>query len=326
MRRRTFLAAASGAALWPGLGLAQASAPKRIGFVTMTSPASPMSSAWAEEFRRGMRDLGYVDGRDMAIETHFTDGDQERTRAVVRKLVQDKADILVVTATPTIALAKQEAGSVPIVMTSVSDPIAAGFAQSLARPGGNLTGRTILGPELAGKRIDLIREIRPGLKTIGFLGSSTDSNTIRFVRETQAEADRAGLKLVVRLAEGARAIDAALFESMRRDGVEAVIVQPIFSSSAPQIVASANEAGLPVMGDLVTSARAGAVLSLGIDQDANMRRAAYFVDRIFRGASPAELPIEQPTETKLAINLAAARRFGWTVPPALLARADEVIE
>jgi putative ABC transport system substrate-binding protein len=273
-----------------------------------------------------MRDLGYLEGRDFTVEAHFTDGDRERTREAVRALVRQRADILVAVATPAIAIAKQEGGSLPIVMASVADPIASGFAQSLSRPGGNLTGKMMFGPELAGKRIDLVREIRPGLRTVALLSSSLAAPSIRLVRETQAEADRSNLRLVARVVPGANAIDLALFEAIRSEGAEAVIVAAIFSTYEAAIMAIANEVALPVIADYVEFAKAGAVLTYGIDLDANVRRAAYFVDRIFRGAKPADLPIEQPTETKLAINLVAARRFGWIISPSVLARADQVIE
>lgn len=321
MRRRTFLLTSATAAL-SSPALAQQGI-RKVGFVSW---GSSEAAGWVEEFRRGLREFGYIEGRDVTVEPHYANGDRERARAIVRKLVQEKADILVVVATPAIAAAKQDAGSLPIVMASVSDPIAAGFARSLSQPGGNLTGRTMFGPELAAKRIDMIREIRPGLRTIAFLGSLEDPNTVTFVRGTQAETDRSGLKLAVHLVSSPKAIDLAAFEAMRRDGAEAVIVQPIFSSHQRHIMPLANQAGLPVVADFPQFAEGGAVLTYGIDQNANMRRAAYFVDRIFRGVSPGDLPIEQPTETKLVINVGAAKRFGWTIPPALLARADEVIE
>jgi putative ABC transport system substrate-binding protein len=322
MRRREFIGLVGGAALCPLPALAQPG-PKKIAFVSWFTP---QVVAHAEQFRKGLRDLGYVEGRDVTVEAHFTSGDPQRTREVIRRHVRDKVDILVVEATPAIAIAKQEAGSLPIVTPMVSDPIAAGFAQSMARPGGTITGRTMFGPDLAGKRIDVLREIRPGLRTVAFLGSSLDVNTIRFVEGTQRETDRAGIRLIVRQVEGPAKIDAAVFEAMRRDGAEAVIVQPIFGGYQQEIVALANAAGLPVVADWVEFAEAGALLTYGIDTQANMLRAAYFVDRILKGASPAELPFEQPTETKLAVNLGAARRFGWTLPPAVIARADEVIE
>jgi putative ABC transport system substrate-binding protein len=331
MRRRDFVSLVGGTAailltgaagIWP-LGARAQDAPKKIGFVSWFSDET---AAHVEQFRRGMRDLGYVEERDFSVESHFTNGDRERTREAIRKLVQEGTDILVVVATPAIAVAKQEAGSLPVVMGAVSDPIAAGFAQSLPRPGGTITGRTMFGPELTGKRIDLIREIRPGLRTLAFLGSSTDANTVRFVNGTQAEADRSGLKLIVKLVDGPKALDAGTFEALRREEAEAVIVQPIFAGNQTRIVTLATEAGLPVIADFAMFADAGAVLTYGIDMDANMYRAAYFVDRVFEGASPAELPIEQPTETKLAVNLVAAEGFGWVIPPTVLARADEIIE
>jgi putative tryptophan/tyrosine transport system substrate-binding protein len=321
MRRRVFLLGCAASAL-PGRARAQP-ALRKIGYISWFSPAV---AAQVEQFRTGMRDLGYVEGRDFAVEAHFTDGDRTRTREVARKLVRDKADVLVVVATPAIAIAREEAGPVPIVMASVADPITAGFAHSLARPGGNLTGRTMFGPDLAGKRIDLLREIRPGLRTIAFLGSSSNVLTPRFVREMQAQTDRSGLTLLVKLVDGPHAIDAGVFETMRREGAEAVIVHPIFNTYQHAIVPLGNATGLPVVTDHAEFARAGAVLTYGIDLDANIRRAAYFVDRIFKGASPADLPIEQPSETRLAVNLAAARRFGWSIPPAVIAGADEVIE
>lgn len=321
MRRRTFLFGCAAATI-PAGAMAQASA-RKIGFVSWFSPEL---ASQVEQFRTGMRDLGYVEGRDFTLESHFTGADANRTREVVQKLVREKADIIVAVVSPAIEIAKQEAGSLPIVMASVADPIAAGFAQSLSRPGGNLTGRTMFGPELAAKRIDLLRDIRPDLRTVAFLGSSAAQSTPRFVREMEAATDRTGLKLIVRLVSGPKAIDAAVFEAMRREGAEAVVVHPIFTTYQAMIVPLANEAGMPVVADYAEFAEAGAVLTYGIDLDANLRRAAYFVDRILKGASPADLPIEQPTETKLAVNLIAAKRFGWTIPPTILVSADRVIE
>jgi putative tryptophan/tyrosine transport system substrate-binding protein len=322
MRRRDVLSLLGGAAIWPRHARAQQNLPKKIGYVNWF----PYNAALIEQLRKGLRDLGYVEGRDITIDVHFTDGDLERTRQVVRKLVRDKVDVLVVQATPAIAVAKQEAGSLPIVMSGVSDPIAAGFAQSLSHPGGNLTGRTTIGPIIAGKRIDLIREIRPGLRTVAYLGSSMDANALTFVRATQAETDRTGLRLIVRLIEGPTKIDTAVFEALRREGAEAVIVQPIFTGHQETIVALANEAGLPVIADNAVFAEAGAVFTYGIDTNATAYRAAYFVDRIFKGTKPADLPIEQPTETRFTVNVGALKRFGWTLPPSLLAFADDVID
>jgi putative ABC transport system substrate-binding protein len=321
MRRREFLIGCA-AAMLPSRALAQR-APRRIGYVSWFSPELAVH---ADELRKGLRDLGYLDGREVVLDTHFTSGDREKTREVLRGLLSRGTDILVVEATPAIALAKELAGSLPIVMTIVSDPIAAGFAQSLSHPGGTMTGRTMLGPNLAGKRIDLIKEMKPELKTVAFLGSSRDANTPRFVEGTKEETDRAGLNLLVRSVDAPPAINSALLTGLKQDGAEVVIVQPIFTGHHKPILDLAGQAGLPVVSDWVMFAEAGAVFTLGIDTYASVRRAAYYVDRIFKGTPPADLPIENPTEVKLTVNAAAARRFGWAVPPSLLARADEVIE
>ncbi len=322
MRRRGFICLIACSAIWPASVWAQ-DAPRKIGFVSWWSPTV---SGHAEEFRKGLAELGYVEGRDVETDVHFTDGDPQLTREVIRRMVAEGADILVVQTTPAIRIAQEEAGELPIVMGPVADAIAGGCAESLSRPGGNLTGLTMLGPDLAGKRIQYLKDLRPSLETVAFLGSSTDHNTPTFVKGTQAAADASGVKLNVHLVDGPGAIDAGTFAAIRQGGAEAVIVQPIFMGNQEKIVPLATAAGLPVISDYSLFAEAGAVLTYGIDDLAQMRRAAYYVDRIFKGADPAELPIEQPTEFRLAINLQAADNFGWTVPPSLLAQADELIE
>ncbi|MBB3020960.1 putative ABC transport system substrate-binding protein [Microvirga lupini] len=286
----------------------------------------PEVAVHAEQFRKGLRDLGYVEGRDITVEAHFTDGNRDRTRAVVRKLIEDKVDILVVSTTPAIAVTKEEAGSLHIVISLVSDPLAAGFAASLSNPGGNLTGMTTFSPGLVAKRVELMKEIRPELRVIAFLGSSRDVNTGTFLRNMQTEADRSGLRLIPYLIDGPARIDRAVFEAMRHEGAEAVIVQPIFMGHQERIIHLANAAGLPIVADYSLFAHAGAMFTYGIDDHAQMRRAAYFVDRIFKGAHPGDLPIQQPTEFRLVVNAGAAKRFGWAIPLSVLARADEVIE
>lgn len=283
-------------------------------------------SSHAEQFRKGLRDFGYVEGRDVTVEAHFTNGDRERTRDVIRKLVRDKVDILVVSTTPAIVVAKEEAGSLPSVMSPVSDPIAAGFAKTLSHPGGNLTGMTTFSPGLVAKRVELMKEIRPELRVVAFLGSSRNVNTATFLRSMQAEADRSGLRLIPYLIDGPARIDPAVFETMRHEGAEAVIVQPIFMGHQERIIPLANAARLPVVADYSLFAQAGAVFTYGINDHAQMRQAAYFVDRILKGAHPGDLPIQQPTEFRLVVNAGAAKRFGWAIPLSVLARADEVIE
>lgn len=321
MRRREFLAACC-AVLCVSPTHAQ-SGPRKIGFVSWWPP---QVAVHADRFRKGLQELGYVEGRDIVVEAHFTGGNPDQTREVIRRLVQQRVDILVVSATPAISIAKQEAGSLPIVMSPVSDPIAAGFAESLARPGGNLTGMSTFSPNLVAKRIEFLKEIKPDLRVIGFLGSSKDANTATFVRGLRREAERISLNLIVQLVDGPENIQASMFEAMRREGAEAVIVQPIFMGYQERIVSLANEAALPIVGDYSLFAEAGAVIAFGIDDYEQMRQAAYFVDQIFKGAHPADLPIQQPSKFRLVVNVGAAKRFGWSIPVPILASADEVIE
>jgi putative ABC transport system substrate-binding protein len=278
-----------------------------------------------DELRKGLRDLGWADGRDILIEAHFTGGSRERTERVVRDLVARKAAILVVRATPAAHIVKAATQTIPVVMM-VSDPLATGLVQSLSHPGGNLTGVSLLGPDLAGKRLEVLREMLPALRTIGFLGSSSDPNTQGFVDQTRAAARQAGLGLTVQLVPGPDALGPGVMQALRADGAEAVVVQPIFAGFQDRIVPSARAVGLPVVSTYRGFVTAGALLSYGPDEAVLVRRVAHFVDRILKGASPANLPVEQPTRFALVINLRTARDFGLTVPVTLLARADETID
>lgn len=293
-----------------------------IGFVTWGSPAVEMR---VEDLRQGLRDFGYVEGKNIRLESHFTDGNKERTRAIIQAMVARPVDILIVWQTPAVHIAKEATSSIPIVIM-VADALATGIVKSLSHPGGNITGVSNTGPELAGKRLELLREIRPGLRTVAFLGSSSDQNGPTFARETARAAEKIGLTSLTRLVEGGGAIDAALFQSMKRDGAEAIIAQPVFTSYREKIVAMALEAGLPVTSDFALFAEAGALCTLGVDDGVQLRRTAYYVDRILKGAKPADLPIEQPTKFTLVINMVTAKKLGWAVPPLVLARAERVIE
>jgi putative ABC transport system substrate-binding protein len=207
-----------------------------------------------------------------------------------------------------------------------ANALATGLVPSLSHPGGNLTGVSLLLTDTAGKRLEFLREIEPGLHTAGFLGSSKDPNTVNFVKQTQAAADDLGVKLAVKLIDGPQAIGQPIFEAMRGDGSQAIIAQPIFIGYQDEIVAMAMKDRLPVISDWAAFAKAGALFTYGARQAAGMRRTAYYVDRILKGAKPADLPVEQPTEFELIINLKTAKVLGLNVPQSLLARADDVIE
>jgi putative ABC transport system substrate-binding protein len=294
-----------------------------VGFLSWWPPTS---IGLADEFRAALRPLGWIEGQNIEIEVHFTDGDRRRTQAVARKFVEQPVDLIVAQTTPAIHIAKEATQTIPIVMAPVADPIATGLVKSVSRPEANLTGLSAFTPDLAGKRLGLLHEIRPSLRSVAFLGSRSDPNDATFLRATQAAAERIGLKLLVHRVDGPEAIDQRLFEAIKGDGVEAVIVQSIFAGHQDEIVRFAMESGLPVLSDYVEFAEAGALLTFGVDRAAQMRRAAYYVDRILKGAKPGDLPIEQPTQFEFVINAGTAKRLGWTVPQISLIQADRVIE
>jgi putative tryptophan/tyrosine transport system substrate-binding protein len=180
-------------------------------------------------------------------------------------------------------------------------------------------------PDLAGKRLELVRDIKPDIKAIAFLGSRQTS-TASFVRETTEAAKVMGLKAVIRVLDKPELLDRTVFESMKADGAEAVIVQPLFAGQEAKIVDLATQSRLAVIGEFSAFARAGGLFSLGVEETDVLRRAAYFVDRILKGAKPADLPVEQPTAFRFTLNVRAAKAIGWNIPPAVLSRADEVIE
>jgi putative ABC transport system substrate-binding protein len=278
-----------------------------------------------DRFREGMREFGYTEPTDYALEAYFTGGNPQLTQAMARKLVEEPVDVLVAIATPAIHIAKAATQTIPIVMYS-ANALATGLVPSLSHPGGNLTGVSLLLTDTAGKRLEILRQIQPGLRAATFLGSSKDPNTITFVKETQDAAGRLGVKLTVKLIDGPQAIDQSIFEEMKRNGSEAVIAQPIFTGYQDQIVAMAMRERLAVISDWAVFAKAGALFTYGGRQAALMKRSAYYVDRILKGAKPANLPVEQPTEFELVINSKTAKALGLTVPLSLLASANDVIE
>lgn len=291
----------------------------RVGLVSLHS--EEMASL-VDGIRQELRKLGYADGA-IKIDAHFTDGNRPRTIEVLKSFVESRVDVILPWATATVQLAKQATQSIPIVMIA-SDPVAAGLVPSLSRPGGNITGVSTSGPDLAGKRIEFLREIKPDIKTVAFLGYG--GGAAAFIQESKANADKIGMTILARVVERVEDVDAALFAAMKRDGAEAVIVQPFFTGHAAKVSALGLSAGLPVISDYPSFVKAGAFASLGVDLGAQVRRTAYFIDRILKGAKPADLPVEQPTKFELALNAKTAKTLGLALSPLLLARADEVIE
>jgi len=320
MDRRKFIILGAAAGL-ASPAAAESKRPK-IGLLSwLTRTGTPA----LDQFRDGMQQFGYVEGKNYEIEAYFTGGDRELTQEIARKFVQEPVDILVVIATPAVQIVKEATHTIPIVMQS-SDALATGLVPSLSHPGGNLTGLSLLMTDLAGKRLELLHAIRPNLHSVALLVSTKDPQVPTYLRETQAAADRLGVALSVRPVDGPAAIDQALFDGMKSDGNEAVIVSPIFFGAQDRIVAIAMKARLPVIADFAAFAEVGALLSYGMGVPAIFRRTAYYVDRILKGAKPAELPIEQPTEFELVINARTAKELGWTIPQDVAIQADRVLE
>jgi putative ABC transport system substrate-binding protein len=318
--RRAFVLLGAAALATVRPALADRAKPK-IGFLSWFPESMKQD---LDRFREGMETFGYKES-DYVVEAHFAGGDPQQASDIARKLIGQPVDVIVAVATPAIHVVKAATQSVPIVMYS-ANALATGLVPSLSRPGGNLTGVSLLMTDTAGKRLEILRQIEPGLRAVAFLGSSRDPNSVNFVKQTQAAADQLGVKLAVKLIDSPKAIDPSIFEAMRRDGSEAVIAQPIFLGYHDEIAAMAMKNRLPVISDWSTFARAGALFTYGPKQDAAMRRTAYYVDRILKGAKPGDLPVEQPTEFELVINMKTAKALDLTVPQSLLARADDIIE
>jgi putative ABC transport system substrate-binding protein len=324
MLRRVFVAGL-GAAL-PAIASAQPRRKIVVGFISWWPPS--MEGEYVPRLRKGLAALGYVEPQTLELVTTFVGADPALVHEAAKRLVARKVDVIVATATPVATIVKQEtqASQTPVVMAPVADPLATGLAQSIARPGGNLTGMSMAGPDLSGKRLQILRDIVPNLQTLGFVGSNRDPNAKTFVASLEHVAAQAGVRLIVRLVDSPGQIDDALMADLKQSGAQAVNIQPIFIGQHAGIIATATRAGLPSTSDFPAFAEAGGVFSYGLDDRARIERAAYFIDRIVRGTKPADLPIELPTEFTLIVNRKAAAGFGLVIPPAVIAQADEVIE
>jgi putative ABC transport system substrate-binding protein len=293
----------------------------RIGVLSFTQ----ITPASQEALRAGLHDHGYVEKRSVLIEWRAAEGRVERAKALAHELVALKVDVIVAMLTPAVQAAKEATRTIPIVMAPAGDPLATGFVASLARPGGNITGLAGLGAELSGKRIDLLRELIPGLKRLGLLTNSADPFAKPFIEEHRLAARKAGVQFHIVDVRRPEDIDAAL-SSMAKEGASAVIVQGVLTGQNWRVGPLATRHGLPSTSNLRQFAESGGLLSYGASFTHIHRRAASYVDRILKGAKAAELPVEQPTQFELVINLKAARALGLAVPASVLVRADQVIE
>jgi len=323
--RRAFVATlAAGALLLPRAAPAQPA--KRVARVGYLTPSAVSARGGMTELRQRLRDLGYVEGRDIRFEIRSANEDFERLPDLAADLVRSGVDLIVAVSSPAIRAAENVTSTIPIVMVSGTDPVAGLFVSSLARPGGNVTGVTTYLPELAGKRLEVLRECVPGLRRVAVLANLRNPSSAAEARETEAAGRAMALEIQVVDARLPEQYPAA-FASMTRGGARAVFVttDPVLSSNRERIMQLAARHRLPAMYEWLEIVEAGGLLSYGPSlAEVNTRVAAY-VDRILKGAKPADLPVERPTRFDLAVNLKTASALGITIPPAVVSRAGRVI-
>ena len=326
MKRREFMTLlGASAVVWPFAAWAQqAGKVPTIGFLGATTPAG--GGQLLAAFVQRLRELGWVDGRNVAIEVRWAEGRSERASEVVADFARMKVDALVTSGTPTTLAAKQATSVIPIVFAVANDPVGSGFVASLSRPGGNITGLSLQSTDLAGKRLELFREVVPDLRRLAIMAHVGNPGAVLELAEVQAAARALGLEVAT--LEIRRAEDIApAFEALN-GRVDALYIETdaLISTHRIRINTLALAARLPTMHSVRAYVEAGGLMSYGPNYTDLFRRAGELVDKILRGAKPADIPVEQPTKFDLAINLTTAKALGLEVPPTLLARADEVIE
>jgi len=295
-----------------------------IGWLTGASPSAQL--ARIEAFRQGLRELGYVEGKNIVIEYRYAEAKLDRLPALAAELVRLKVDVIVSAGSPATRPAKEATATIPIVMAQDSDPVGNGFVASLARPGGNITGLATLAPEISGKQLELLKEIVPKLSRVAVLGTSTRPGTAQSLKEIELAARAFGVKLQYLDVLSSKDIETAFREASKgRAGAIVVLGSPVFTSQRTQIVELAVKSRLPAISWRSDFVEAGGLMTYGVSITDLDRRAATYVDKILKGAKPADLPVEQPTKFELIINLKAAKQIGLTIPPNVLARADRVI-
>ncbi len=299
----------------------------RVGFISGSgSPENPWPSF--EAFRQGMRDLGYVEGQNLLIEHRYGEGRLDRMPGLVNELVQQKVDVLIGTNNVVIRAAKKATKTIPIVMVSSIDPVAAGYVESLARPGGNITGLSYLSRDLSAKRMELLKEVLPKISRVAILWDANGPGPTVAFKEYQAAARTFKLHLQSLEVRGPTADLKGAFQAAKKGRAEALILvqNPLTIQHQEQIMELATKNRLPSMNEDIQLVEAGGLLSYGASLVDMYRRAAIYVDKILKGAKPADLPVEQPMKFELVINLKTAKQIGLTIPQSVLFRADKVIK
>jgi putative ABC transport system substrate-binding protein len=324
MRRREFITLlGSATATWPLAVRAQEPIRKRVGILSPEAPPPGL----LQEFEQELRNLGYVRGQNISFEMRDAEGDGQRLAAFADELVRVPVDVILAINTPAVQAAKRATAAIPIVMTRVGNPIKLGLVNSLSQPGGNVTGLTFIPDEVSGKRLQLLKEILPGASRAAVLWYGPNPGTTLVVHEMAAPSRQLGIELLLFPVNSPGDLPEA-FDAGRRGHSQALVVvdDAFITKHRRKILDLAMRHSLPVFALFRPFAEDGALMAYGASAPPIYRRAAFYVDRILKGARPADLPVEQPTKFELTINLKTARALRVEVPPMLLARADEVIE
>ncbi len=320
MKRREFITLVGGAAAWPLAARAQQARVYTIGVLTLTNPnPEPLLQA----LREGLHEAGYVEGLNLRLEIRSAAGTPDLQLEKAAELVRLKVDLIVTFFTPTALAAKQATRDIPIVMAGAGDPVATGLVASLTRPGGNVTGQSSGGAEVAGKSVELIRELIPAARRVGVLADERDPFAKPYVAQIGQAARSAGLELEPIMTRPGQPLEAA-FETLTHKRVDGLLIQG--SIAGKEMLDLAIKHRLPALTSIRLGPPLGALMSYGSDYFALARQSAVYVDKILKGTKPADLPVAFPTKFLLIINLKTAKALGLEVPPTLLARADEVIE
>jgi putative ABC transport system substrate-binding protein len=296
----------------------------RIGYLVANFPTT--NPARNEAFRQGLRDLGYVEGKSIVIEWRYAEGKPDRLPALAAELVRLKVDVIVTAGPAGTRPAKEATSTIPIVMGFDNDPVGNGFVASLARPGGNITGLSTLAPEISGKQLELLKEIVPRLSRVAVLGHSTEPGNAQALREVEVASGAFGVQLQHLDVRDPKDIETA-FQAATKGRADAILMlnSPVLNPHRTQVVNLAVKSRLPVIYGQSEFVEAGGLMTYSASFTDLFRRAAVYVDKILKGAKPADLPVEQPIKFELIINLKAAKQIGLTIPPNVLVRADKVI-
>jgi ABC-type uncharacterized transport system substrate-binding protein len=303
---------------------AHAQQPKKIPRIGVLSGGAPGRK---EAFQQGLREAGYIEGKNIVVEWRDPRGQPERPRAIIAEFVRLNVDVIVSNGPQGTRAAKEATNTIPIVMTQDPDPVASGFVVTLARPGGNVTGLSNLNRELNGKRLELLKEVLPRLSRVAVFGTSTFVGNAENLKETERAAKSLDVQIHYLDMPSPADVKTA-FQAAGKERVDAGLGLggPVFNAERVQIVALAAKSRLPLMYPNLEPVEVGGLMSYSANVNDLFRRAAWYVDKILKGAKPAELPVEQPTKFELVINLKAAKQIGLTIPPNVLARADKVIK